>query len=1072
MSRHAVSTTAPSQINQPATQSHVSSMGNQRASSAITSRTNHTSNHARVLPTENQRAIHSSSSTVIPPPITTSHPSTAQPDTVFGDEIDFAPIGTRIPTPPPPSTASLRSGSASSSYLNDLQGLDLSPSLQEEPWGARLNDQETNVRAENPADEEFMTSNDNTGKSSEKDQGSVKPDSSVKVEKNESRRSTSSVQVQPSRGGSPVRMTAQALLAQLLALPSIQSSPEFAQNVAQLQSRLGRLGQTTQSPTSTREASTAQNAPETTATGRQAPPTAQSNQSIPIVYNQPATSNQSARALSNSGRINVYLHDQRAVVTIPSSWDTRSISQTQRPTVNLPNPTIAQSSTQERGNLTAGLAQADSTRTAPTARASTSSLAMTGYVGRLQDLHNTLTESIDVELSNIPPIRGDLRDSEYSNPFFRGALTIGRPMHEQGPAIIGNHLLPAGRQRTRNPSLSSSTTNLSSQATARPHEESSFGNRRSNQPFGSPQKRSNTHANSQADTIGLSLQLESLDLNYSRKNASAKDQFKPVQEKADLKQKTSSGKVYTISQLLAAQPGPKDTTQYPTHSGQTQQPIDRRTTDVVPAAVEQPPVARRLNGVPLDEARYPFTTRSVEPRPQTNEWLSLTSAQGQSATTAQAVNVASSTHPRTVSSAGINSSITIVPAVAAAGSHSIAGSDAQVRETPNYPDNAITRQYAQAGQSSSASNVTQVCAQQSSAPARRPSILSPQAAAFRVPQTSPSTASTASNVLSSDMTKSRWSETPAPTSLQTSARGQQASTATGNASGRAFGGDMTASRWSDTPAPTIPQISARGQQASTATTSSRANVSGGSMAASRWSDTPAPTVPQNSARGQQVPTATATAPARVFGGDMNASRWNDNAQSSIPQARAQTQHVSATATSEYGRGVLGTSWNTANDVEITVAPTQPRARSTTTQNQATGGGIAASDWNPNVASRAAAIALDQAAARPARGHAVPTRAPREIIDISDPGIGDTTALFHNYNRPYRHQVPAFILDTASAAPETDPGAAARRQYGMDSTPLADSTGRVNQPMGRCSAKSVAGSDVSNSRQEQVHGRRL
>lgn len=997
MNRHAVSTTTPPQISQPATQSHSSSLGNQRASSAT------------------------------PPPTTTSHPPTAQPDPVFGDEIDFAPTGTRIPTPPPPSAASLRSGSASSSYLNDLQGLDLSPSLQQEPWEASVNEQETSIRTETPADEERMTSNDNTGKPSEKDQGSVKPDSSVKVEEDESRRSTSSAPVQRNRRGSPVRITAQALLAQLLALPSVQSSPDFAQNVAQLQSQLGRLSQFTQSPTNAREVSAAHNAPEATATGRQAPPTAGSNQSIPIVHNQPTTSDQSARALSNSGRINVYLHDQRAVVPIPSSGNTRSISQTQRPIVNLPNPANTQSSTQERGNLTAGFAQEYSLRTAPTARASSSSSAMTGYVGRLQELHNTLAESIDTELGNIPPIRGDLRDSEYSNPFFHGALIIGGPVHEQGPAIIGDHLLPAGRQRIRNPSLSSSTTNLSSQATIRPHEESSFGNRRSNQPFVSPSKRSNTQANTQADITGLSSQLESLDLKDSHKIASAKEQSKPVHEKADLKQTTSSGKVYAISELLAAKPGPKDATQDRTRGGQIQPPFNRRTADVAPAAVEQPPVARRLNGVALDEARYPFTTRSVEPRPQTCEWLPLTSAQGQSATAAQEVTVASSTNARTVSSAGINTSTTIAPAAAANGLRSTAGSDVQVRETSNYPDNAITRQYAQAGQSSFTSNIAPASAQQSSASARRLSILSPQAAAFRVPQTSRSAASSASNVLS---------------------------------------GDMTASRWSDTPAPIIPQISASSRQALTAATNSPANVSGGSMAASRWSDSPAPTIPQALAR------ATATAPGRVFGGDMNASRWSDNAQSTVLPARAQTQHVSATATSEYGRGILGTSWTILNDVEITVVPTPPRALATATQNQATGGGIAASDWNPNVASRVAAIALDQASARPARGHAVPIRAPRETIDTSDPGIGDTTILFHNYNRPYRNQVPAFILDTASAAPEINPGATARRQYGMESAVLADNTGRENQPMGRSSTKSVAGSDVSSSRQERVHGHRL
>lgn len=1042
MNRHAVSTTTPPQISQPATQSHSSSLGNQRASSAT------------------------------PPPTTTSHPPTAQSDPVFGDEIDFAPTGTRIPTPPPPSAASLRSGSASSSYLNDLQGLDLSPSLQQEPWEASVNEQETNIRTETPADEECMTSNDNTGKPSEKDQESVKPDSSVKVEEDESRRSTSSASVQRNRRGSPVRITAQALLAQLLALPSIQSSPEFAQNVAQLQSQLGRLSQFTQSPTNAGEVSAAQNAPEATATDRQAPPTAGSNQSIPIVHNQPTTSDQSARALSNSGRINVYLHDQRAIVPIPSSGNTRSISQTQRPIVNLPNPANAQSSTQERGNLNADFAQEYSLRTAPTARASTSSSAMTGYVGRLQELHNTLAESIDTELGNIPPIRGDLRDSEYSNPFFRGPLIIGGPVHEQGPAIIGDHLLPAGRQRIRNPSLSSSTTNLSSQATIRPHEESSFGNRRSNQPFVSPSKRSNTQANTQADITGLSSQLESLDLKDSHKIASAKEQSKPVHEKADLKQTTSSGKVYAISELLAAKPGPKDATQDRTRGGQIQPPFNRRTADAAPAAVEQPPVARRLNGVALDEARYPFTTRSVEPRPQTYEWLPLTSAQGQSATAAQEVTVASSPNARTVSSAGINTSTTIVPAAAANGSRSTAGSDVQMRETSNYPDNAITRQYAQAGQSSFTSNIAPASAQQSSASARRLSILRPQAAAFRVPQTSRSAASSASNVLSGDMTTSRWSDNTAPTGPQTSARGQQASTASPNASRRAFGGDMTASRWSDTPAPIIPQISASSRQALTVATNSPANVSGGSMAASRWSDSPAPTIPQALARGQQAPTATATAPGRVFGGDMNASRWGDNAQSTVLPARAQNQHVSATATSEYGRGILGTSWTTLNDVEITVVPTPPRALATATQHQTTGGGIAASDWNPNVASRAAAIALDQTSARPARGHAVPIRAPRETIDTSDPGIGDTTALFHNYNRPYRNQVPAFILGTASAAPEINPGPTARRQYGMESAVLADNTGRENQPMGRSSTKSVAGSDVSNSRQGQVHGHRL
>lgn len=994
MNRHAVSTTTPPQISQPATQSHSSSLGNQRASSAT------------------------------PPP-------SAQPDPVFGDEIDFAPTGTRIPTPPPPSAASLRSGSASSSYLNDLQGLDLSPSLQQEPWEASVNEQETNIRTENPADEECMTSNDNTGNPSEKDQESVKPDSSVKVEEDESRRSTSSVPVQRNRRGSPVRITAQALLAQLLALPSVQSSVEFAQNVAQLQSQLGRLSQFTQSPTNAREVSAAQNAPEATATDRQAPPTAGSNQSIPIVHNQPTTSDQSARARSNSGRINVYLHDQRAVVPIPSSGNTRGISQTQCPIVNLPNPANAQSITQERGNLSAGFAQEYSLRTAPTARASTSSSAMTGYVGRLQELHNTLAESIDTELGNIPPIRGDLRDSEYSNPFFRGALIIGGPVHEQGPAIIGDHLLPAGRQRIRNHSLSSSTTNLSSQATIRLHEESSFGNRRS-----------------------------------------AKEQSKPVHEKADLKQTTSSGIIYAISELLAAKPGPKDATQDRTRGGQIQPPFNRRTADVAPAAVEQPPVARRLNGVALDEARYPFTTRSVEPRPQTYEWLPLTSAQGQSATAAQEVTVASSTNARTVPSAGINTSTTIVPAAAANGSRSTAGSDVQVRETSNYPDNAITRQYAQAGQSSFTSNIARASAQQSSASARILSILSPQAAAFRVPQASRSAASSASNVLSGDMTTSRWSDNTAPTGPQTSARGQQPSTASPNASRRAFGGDMTASRWSDTPAPIIPQISASSRQALTAATNSPAHVSGGNMAASRWSDSLAPTIPQALVRGQQAPTATATAPGRVFGGDMNASRWSDNAQSPVLPARAQTQHVSATATSEYDRGILGTSWTTLNDVEITVVPTPPRALATATQHQTTGGGIAASDWNPNVASRAAAIALDQISAHPARGHAVPIRAPRETIDTSDPGIGDTTALFHNYNRPYRNQVPAFILDTASAAPETNPGAAARRQYGMESAVLADNTGRENQPMGRFSTKSVAGSDVSNLRQDQVHGHRL
>ena len=943
-----------------------------------------------------------------------------QPDTLFGEEIDSAPIGTRIPTPPPPATASLRSSSADSSYLNDLQGLDLSPSLRQESWGPSADQREISITAGIQAGGEHMNTSDGVARVPKEEDGATKPDTSMKVKKNGTSDATAAPPAERSRSGSPAQQSAQALLTQLLALPAIQSSPQLAQSVQAAYELL----RTTQSAAGAREAPTALNPLATVATGPKSPPMIGSGQSIPIVHNRSVTTNQSAATAPSSGRINVYLPSQRTTVAVRSSGRTSS-------------------SAQDQGNPASGSAQANLRTSASTPRPSPVPWARTSFAGRLQELQQTWTENIDTQLGSIAPIRGDLRDSDYSNPFFHGVLAINRLTHEQGPAIIGDHLLPAGRARTRNGSLSSSTTNISSQATIKPHEESNFRNRRSNQSSLSPKKptglekaptsrllaqtssRIDTDAltspkkptgsekvsnsrllaqsNSRIDTDALTSRRENLHLKDSHDYHAAKEHFKTAQTKPELRKKQSSGKIYTVSELLATKPGLGPKTKDPPRAAQPQASTNLPATIVPPIAVEPPRVTRPLKGGTLDN------------------WLSLTSTPRSSATTpvvsstpaAPAITITSSS-PRAGSSSQASASTTTKPAAAAATSSSLAAGNAQARDAPNYPDNAITRHYAQAGQGSVSNTSTQGSAPQKSSPGSRKSALSPRAVSFALPPVSRPTTST-HNVLSGDVTASRSSDS-------------RASTPTAN------------------------------------------NVLSGDMAASRWSDAPVPALPRSSARNQQTPIAAVNPLSRVLGGDMNASRWNDDAQPTVSPNPAHIQEETAAAAErESRRGILGTSWSTVNDVEITAIPTRPRAPSNRAQSQVIGGGVGASNWNPNATSRAAASALQQDSGRPARANALPIRAPMENIIQTDPGIGDTTELFRNYNRPHRHRLPAFLADDS---PADDPGAAVRRQYGIESSPVAENPGRENQPLGRSVAKSNSGSDVSSSRQEQGRERRL
>lgn len=856
--------------------------------------------------------------------------TTEPSDTLFGAEIDMAPIGTRIPTPPPPQTASIRSSSAES-YLTDLQGLDLSPSLPQDAWGPSITNQESNIRSEIPAGEAQVSSNERERKSRKEKDDDVKPATSVKAEKNESSHETAAAPAQPSRGQSPVRQTAQMLLAQLLASSFVQSDPDLARNVAQLQAQF-RLSQPLQSATSSREVLAAQNASAIVATDSQAPSIPETSQSTPAVQDQSATSNQSSSVSPG----------------IPGP--TRHGLTYQRPTVKLPKPEKTEGAAQDRGNVTT------SSTITPTARPS--------VAARLEDMQRTWTESIEAALGNIPPIRGDLRDSEYSNPFFHGRLVGARPIPEQGQGIIGNHNLPAGQQRTRNGSLSSSVTNLSSQATIR--------------PFASPKNRVNeeralndllhTKSNSQKDANALSLQLENIHLKDRREKPTAK---------VDSKRNTSPVKLVTVAELTeryAKKPSSEPKTKEQARAAQTQSFANLPDTNVAPQVVEQSRVARRLNGVPLEEVPYPFATRSVKPRAQNNEWFSLTSTSTPSMTaTAPATTVTSS-----------------------ASSRSLASNIARVRDIPSYPDNAITRQYAQAGRLSPTHVSTQGTVQRTPAPAPRQSTLSPQAASFVAPQTSRSTASSAPTV---------------------------------SATSSVFSGNMNASRWGDAPAPTVRQASARAQQASSPAT-----------------NTPGPAI----------------------GGNMHSSRWGDNPQTAVSQTPAQTEEASAAAMSTFSRDVLGTTWGTMNDVEITRTLPQSRAPASGTRNQAVGGGVAASRWNPSTAPLDADIhGLRPDHSRPARENALPIHAPREIV--TDPGIGDTSELFHNYSRPHEHILPPFLRGDL---PPTDPGEAVRRQYGHQFVHLPENTSQENQPIVRSTTKSLTGSDVSNSRQELVRGRRL
>ena len=843
----------------------------------------------------------------------------------------MAPIGTRVPTPPPPQTVSIRSSSAES-YLTDLQGLDLSPSLPQGASALSVTDQQASPRVGNQSGEAQVSPNDREVRPAKKEDSAVKQDISVSLEKSESRHQTSSSSDPSGHEQSPVQVTAQRILAQLLASPDVQSSPDLARNIAQLQTVLGLL--------------------------------------------QPSRSE-----------------------------ETRSNAQSQRPTVKLPKSEKTEAVTLNRGNLNTDSAQANPTGMSPATRVPPSSPTRPGFAGRLQSMQRTLT-GIDASLDDIPPIRGDLLDSEYSNPFFAGRLTIKRPTHStHGRGHIGDHLLPSGpqqtdQQRTRNGSLSSSATILSSQATIRPHEQIVIGDRRSSQSFVSPTRRINAerasvdrlHANfnGQRDENALSSQPD-LHLKDSREKCTAN---------ADSNLKSSQAKGLSVSELtgqFAKKPSFQPKTEVQDHSTHTQ------------PAIEQPPVARRISGVPLEDIPYPFATRSVGPRAQNNGWLSLTSAPTPSVTaTAPVGTLATATTSR-----------------------SSASSSARVSETANYPDNAITRQYAQAARSSPTNAPTQDSAQETPAPTQRQSTLSPQAATLVGPQTLRSTASTI----------------PAARTV--------------------FGGNMTAPRWGDTPAPSVPEASARGQQALTVATNAPGQAIGGNMTASRWGDTPAPTVPQTSARGLQASTAATNALGIAFGGNMNASRWNDDSQSTISQAPVQAEEASAPATNAFGRGVLGTTWSTINDVEIIRTAPQPLPSSSGTRTQTVGGGVAASRWNPITANRDATHALQEDTGGRARGNALPIRAPREIV--TDPGIGDTTELFLNYHRPYTHVVPAFLRRDG---PIPDPGAAVRRQYGVQFMTLADYAGQENQPLRRSSTKSHSGSDVSPSRQETVRGRRL
>ncbi|MCJ1244449.1 hypothetical protein MMC30_001647 [Trapelia coarctata] len=999
MNRPIVVTSTSPRISHSATQSDVSPVRNQQASTAISSQANQSIIQSRVLPTPNQRALPSPSRTATQPAAITVHQSigesfiiatrvaitdldtsTAEPSgTLFGAEIDMAPIGTRIPTPPPPQTASIRSSSAES-YLTDLQGLDLSPSLSQDAWGPNATEHESGTRAEIQASEAQVSSNEREGKSRKADDDAVKPDASVKAENKESSHQTSVTQTQPARGQSPVRQTAQMLLAQLFASPDVQSDPDIAQRVAQLQTALGLL-QPPRSATASREVSAAENASATAAAGSQVPTTLGTSQSVSVVHNQPATSNRLSAVVSGTtGTIRVGLTNER-------------------PTVKLPKLDKTKTGTQDHRNLTTGTAETNLTANSPTTTASSSSPARTGFAGHLQNMQQTLAESIEAALGNIPPIRGDLLDSEHSNPFFAGHVVNGRPVREQGRGgIIGNHLLPTGPQRARNTSLSSSATNLSRQATIRPHEERSIGNRRLSQSFVSPTKRINaervpidrphTKANAREDANALPSQFENLHLKDRREKPTAK---------ADFKRKASPVKVVTVSELTeryAKMPSSDLKTEEQARSPQRQLYTNHPVTNVAPQAGEQSPVARRLNGVALEEALYPFATRSVQPRAQDNEWLSLTSTSTPSVTATAPVRSSAAAAPAMTASSSVSS-------------RSPAGSNAQVRDTPNFPDNAITRQYAQAGRSSQTNAPTQGSAQQTPVTAQRQSTLSPQAATFVAPQTSRSTASTATNVL---------------------------------------GGDIAASRRNDScpSAPTVPAAS---------------SVFNGNMTASRWGDTPTPTLSQTSAGGQQASTTATNALGVAFSGNMNASRWNDDAQSTVSQAPAQIEEAPAAAARAAHRGILGTSWSTENDVQITRAPPQPRVSASGTRNQAVGGGVAASRWNPNTDP-----------GRPTRENALPIRAPRGRV--TDPGIGDTSELFQTYRRPVVHDIPAFLTGDVPPTP-TDPGAAVRVQYaGPQLRTLPHYTGPENQPIGRSISKSLTGSDVSPSRQESVRGRRL
>ncbi|MCJ1431990.1 hypothetical protein MMC27_001346 [Xylographa pallens] len=186
----------------------------------------------------------------------------------------------------------------------------------------------------------------------------------------------------------------------------------------------------------------------------------------------------------------------------------------------------------------------------------------------------------------------------------------------------------------------------------------------------------------------------------------------------------------------------------------------------------------------------------------------------------------------------------------------------------------------------------------------------------------------------------------------------------------------------------------------------------GGVGASRWSTATSnmpSTLVAASSTAPQLPASTA------LSGGVSASRWS-TASSALSSTSIQGTGVTAplATAAALDRGVSASRWSTTTDADLPVQ----ELRSITNLQPSSGHSQSLRGTGPGSSGNSTSVDL---------------------------GLNDTTSLFSNYQRPqgqHTPNVPGFILQ--AQALQTDPGAAARAQYGIANTTRPNIS--ENQPL--------------------------